>query len=618
MSSKVYSNVRFDLLKSKALNGDVDATRALQHAFASSPVSSLFDVLPIISRHLDAGALQSSLKDDKEWEESMTVKNARQALKLLCCGIEKHSYAKADKALWDPIYSLCPVITKWLTTFIQSSNILTEYGSIDEHQPLLQDVAQVVASLFRSQLWHTFRRERRLFPLFVTTWIRLSDAHHALQHNFQGGILAVLVSEAKLVPGHPDLQHGARELLAHRSTDTARALVSCLVAEVDPPAHSNAAGSIEGLRLCLSTLFYARASIPSVRRALACQGILPQLCLAARYTSKQRFDPRTDTSVGSCMCLLVQELSAFTRMAQHYVVVALESRLLEALLRMEAVVDESALFDTREDQQHLEFMILNLLQRLEAFLIFRSSLSTFRKAIRHIEASRLMDNLSPTGRFRRQYEQLKGAVQQQDMEINMLEDHLKTKGRICVNPTCSMKNESLAASEKSQRCSECRVAVYCSQLCQRAHWNAFDGHKGQCQRLSEARQFDTTLSPPPPRDMDIIYDMVESDMRENARVIQKLVRQEQGRDREVALKVDYDGQWGDATTRPKFSVLMLTDLRREQEEFSAMNYDDEAWAKHVEVVRMSGSPIAICISSLLIDLTTLQRMKDKLYPLEIF
>ena len=72
------------------------------------------------------------------------------------------------------------------------------------------------------------------------------------------------------------------------------------------------------------------------------------------------------------------------------------------------------------------------------------------------------------------------------------------EGRNCCNPQCEKTKWSLDyrhygrlsddkkslefqkyIQRKFKRCRRCRVAVYCSKLCQKRHWNLY-GHKAQC------------------------------------------------------------------------------------------------------------------------------------------
>ena len=85
-----------------------------------------------------------------------------------------------------------------------------------------------------------------------------------------------------------------------------------------------------------------------------------------------------------------------------------------------------------------------------------------------------------------------------------------------------------------------------------------------------------------------------------------------------AIKLDYGCELGDASARPRLSAIPLGDLRKDQEQYSAVEYDDVSWGKCVERARGTGPFIAIAISSMLIDLTNMQRIKERIYPLEIF
>lgn len=401
-------------------------------AFCIKNIGALSDVFSVIQRHLSQRMLRRvRAVEFSERTDSSDMRNARSALKMLCHGVEKHQPLENDPALIERISSVCPLITKWMTLFLDSTNILSDTLPI-QNEDLLRDVSHVVPILFRSTpLWHVFRKENRLFPLIVAAWIRLADLGHAAKLGFQGAFLTAMIAEVRLVPGHRDLTDGAREALSARSTEIAEAMIGCLAAEVDSI-------SLESLRICISTIFYARACSPSARRALASKGVLSYLCLAARRASRQNFSATDKSGVGSCMCLLIQELSVFTRMAHHYVVVALEGRLIETLLRMELTVHDPACFHNADDRHHLLGMIVGLLQKLESFLIYRSSLSSFRKSIRYVESSGLVKKLAPEGHIHLYYSQLKNALAAQGGENSVQEESSGTKRRTCVNPTVTI------------------------------------------------------------------------------------------------------------------------------------------------------------------------------------
>ena len=40
-----------------------------------------------------------------------------------------------------------------------------------------------------------------------------------------------------------------------------------------------------------------------------------------------------------------------------------------------------------------------------------------------------------------------------------------------------------ACSEKMKICSGCKCAIYCSKVCQRAHWKKDGGHKTVCKKI---------------------------------------------------------------------------------------------------------------------------------------
>ena len=40
-----------------------------------------------------------------------------------------------------------------------------------------------------------------------------------------------------------------------------------------------------------------------------------------------------------------------------------------------------------------------------------------------------------------------------------------------------------ACSEKMKTCSGCKCAIYCSKVCQRAHWKKDGGHKTVCKKI---------------------------------------------------------------------------------------------------------------------------------------
>ncbi len=135
------------------------------------------------------------------------------------------------------------------------------------------------------------------------------------------------------------------------------------------------------------------------------------------------------------MCLLIQELSVFTRMAPRYVIRALEQRVLDTLLRVDRVMcssdDDETMFDDREDRFHLSRMITACLSHLEAFLIYKSVLRACRKAIRRVgEGVRKTDS-----EVQRQYEQLREAVEAQVKENEARDRESKC---VCVNPDVSV------------------------------------------------------------------------------------------------------------------------------------------------------------------------------------
>ncbi|KAF9026618.1 hypothetical protein BDZ89DRAFT_1067442 [Hymenopellis radicata] len=438
------------------------------------------------------------------------------------------------------------------------------------------------------------------------TFLRL-PASSAARQSFQTAVLTALIAEAKLVPGHPDLAHSMRALLSSQPSDVARALVRALSAD------SSALGaektlSLSALRLSLSTIFYCRSCIPAVRRALALEGVLDVLCLAARHAAKGLY--HRSQRVGSCMCLLIQELSVFSRMAPRYVVRALESRLVDTLLRVDSVVgSDEALFDEREDRYHLSRMIAGCLGHLEGFLIYRSVLRACRRAVRR---AMVVEGAEGDSEVKRQYEQLKAAVETQVKE-NEARDRVSKC--VCVNPECPSTEASTSA--KPRRCSGCLFTVYCSRPCQKTHWG--NGHRAQCHVLDRARMSPPHALhlPPSPLDMALIYAMVEDDLREHTKVVDNLQTITTG---PLVIELDYASEWGDVSSRPRISVRPLDAFRAAMEESSVIEYTDEMWDRLLETQRDrdgdgGGTYIAILISSMwLVDLTTEERIRSRLYP----
>ncbi|KAF8905381.1 hypothetical protein CPB85DRAFT_1315434 [Mucidula mucida] len=565
------SSARFKLLKIQALSGDHNATSTLHLIFSYSTSLGLDDVLPVIHAHLSSQHLAQVKGVD-----GTVAMNARYALKMLAHGLDKSQQQLQLHPPSSTIETLCPMITSWIALFIESTS----------NDLILRELGHIIPPLLRHHpLRNAFRKENILLPLILHTWLSSSSSLSACR-DFQTAVLTALIAEAKLVPGHPDLEHSMRALLAAQPSDVARAVVRSFTA-ADPDA----------LRLSLSTIFYCRSCIPSVRRALAVEGVLDVLCRAARH--------HPWNMGGSCMCLLIQELSVFTRMAPCYVIRALEQRVLDTLLRVDRVMcssdDDETMFDDREDTFHLSRMITACLSHLEAFLIYKSVLRACRKAIRRVgEGVRKTDS-----EVQRQYEQLREAVEAQVKENEARDRESKC---VCVNPDCT----SLTPS-RPRRCSGCLFAVYCSRQCQKAHWA--NGHRTQCPILDEARTSPSRALhlPPSPLDMDAIYAMVEDDLREyKTQAITSYSTP-------FVVELDYASEWGDVSSRPRISVRPLDAFRRAMEESSVIEYTDAIWDHLLDRDEgRGGTYIAIIISSMwLVDLTTEERMRRRLYPIDI-
>ncbi|KAG7086778.1 hypothetical protein E1B28_002708 [Marasmius oreades] len=152
---------------------------------------------------------------------------------------------------------------------------------------------------------------------------------------------------------------------------------------------------------------------------------------------------------------------------------ALDCHFLIALVQL-AVLPDNGDAHIKDGIPLLFVSYAKLTKLLRPFLVYRSVLNRTRRELRLVRDSELLGRLDERNSFRlaledldREAERLKGLQRQFESSTNL--------PSLCSVQKCWW----VRPGAKLQRCSGCRVAVYCSRQCQRADW---EKHKELCDK----------------------------------------------------------------------------------------------------------------------------------------
>ncbi|KAK0462929.1 uncharacterized protein EV420DRAFT_1145387 [Desarmillaria tabescens] len=166
-----------------------------------------------------------------------------------------------------------------------------------------------------------------------------------------------------------------------------------------------------------------------------------------------------------------------------WVVEALDHHLSESILKCQSLLDSDAAVREDDDAEPILHMsLMEVLNSVNFYLIYRPVLRSARRSIRHIFETGLEDDFDQNGLLWDVWDRLKEVA---GLRWEAREDLAAQEVTKCMNPECATPERAL------RQCSSCSNAYFCDPVCQRIAWRL--EHKKSChERRGMAFPWDET------------------------------------------------------------------------------------------------------------------------------